>query len=144
MKFIFDPNGNPYEPAVGWIRMPDGTHHSGFEPGWTYMGYTVGEYQVPDPVDPEPTLDDWRRHTSVSSFQAHTALVNWGIHGQAKLVAETAGHPIDMAFERASVWRRTSPAILSLFSQVILPATDEPPTEEELDQFFRDAQNIIV
>jgi hypothetical protein len=125
-----------YSPALWWA-----------EQGALFADITVGEtgegaVQVaPEPV-PELTEEEqlqlWRATVTISPFQAHTTLYNWGLYDQVKDLVEAIGPPVSLAFERAIEWRRNGPTITGLFSELTLPGGGSP-TEEDLDQFFREA-----
>ena len=84
-----------------------------------------------------------RLAVEISGFQAHVAMVDWGILDEVTRVANVVGHPIDIAVNRANLWKRTSPAITSLFSSIVMP-DGSTPTDETVDEFFKYAQGISV
>jgi hypothetical protein len=110
--------------------------------GMTGTGETVVSVD-PEDFTPEELLEMWRESATISQFQAHYTLKVWGLYDQVVVLVEAMGDPLELAFQRASEWRRNSPAILSLFSNLTMP-TGNAPTPEDVDRFFIEAASFTV
>lgn len=103
----------------------------------------VAELYIPEPESPPEyteaeLLDMWRNSVAISKLQAIRTLKTWGLYDQVVALVEAVGDPLKDAFDHAQEWRRNSPSITGMFSYLTMP-NDEPVTESELDQFFREA-----
>lgn len=105
-----------------------------------------GEITIPDaPIEltPEEQLAAWRQSTVISQFQAHYTLKVWGLYEQVQALVASVGDPLELAFQRATEWRRNSEAILTLFNMLTL-ADGSTPTVEDVDRFFTEAGGYEV
>jgi hypothetical protein len=106
----------------------------------------TGEVQIiPEPiVYTEAQLKQmWRETATISKLQAHYTLKVWGLYDQVLALVTAVGDPLELAFHNALEWRRNSPSIISLFTHLEM-TNGEPPTEEDVDQFFVEAQGFVV
>lgn len=150
--YLFSPDGNPIQavPTKGHFKLPNGDIVSPVIENWKSPdGYYFAQYIVPSKKERKPQkdietdLEAWRKTAEISQFQAHYMLTVWGVYDEVKAIAEDAGNPVAMAFERASVWKRNSPAILELSAKLKMP-DGSTPTAEVLDEFFRQARSVEV
>jgi hypothetical protein len=137
-------NGQPIQTVRegSTIRLPNGDYLSPALAGWSYGDFSLEPYEAPpEPPAPVETIEEWRSYTEVSQFQAHATLELWGLYGQAQALAETIGGLVQIGFQRASVWRRASPTVNSLFANLTM-LDGSPVTAEVVDEFFRQAATI--
>jgi hypothetical protein len=130
-----------YSPVLWWA-----------EQAATFVDVTVGitgsgaTALYPEPA-PEPTPEEalaiWRNTAKISQLQAHHTLKVWGLYAQVQTLVQSVGDPLELAFERASEWRRNSPSILAMFENIAL-ADGSTPTPEIVDQFFTEAAGFSL
>ncbi len=99
----------------------------GAAPGWVLED----DQLVPPPLPPAPVPE------SVSRLQARVALMQEGLLSAVEAAVAQADILIQMAWSDALEFRRDSPAIVSLASQVGLSSS-------EVDDLFRIAKLIAV
>jgi len=131
-----------YSPAVWWVEQASA--FAEVSVGVTGQGATVFPTVQPEPeLTPEEELALWRKTATISQFQAHYMLKVWGLYDQVAALVATVGDPLELAFERATEWRRNSPAILALFESITL-ADGSKSTPEVVDDFFIAAKGFEV
>lgn len=135
----------------GPVEVPDGTtaippyhtfqappeqegYHAVMRDGWVLV-------EGPTPPDPQPeiALMNFRVALKCSPFQGRMALSNAGYLAQVEAIINDVNTPKEtkLAWEYAIEWRRLSPMIDTL-------ATNLGLTDEQVDQLFRDAQQITA
>lgn len=84
-------------------------------------------------------LDLWRQSTFCTPFQGRMALSNADYLSQVEAIINDPNTPKEtkIAWEYAIEWKRMSPMIVNLASTLGM-------TDEEVDQLFRDAQQITA
>jgi hypothetical protein len=126
-----------YSPAAWWAEQA-----ATFEDvpvGVTGQGATVFPTVEPEPEPtPEEALAIWRDNAVISQLQAHHTLKVWGLYEQVQTLVRSVGDPLELAFERATEWRRDSPTINTMFANITL-ADGSVPTPEVVDRFFVEA-----
>lgn len=110
--------------------------------GSTGTGETEVEPEVVE-LTPEEMLELWRENAVISQLQAHYTLKVWGLYEQVKTLVTNVGDPLELAFERATEWRRNSNSIQALFANIQMP-DGNPPTPEDVDRFFIEAGAFSV
>jgi len=98
---------------------------------------------LPEEMTPEETLALWRSQIVISKLQAHQTLDDWGLYQQVVDFVALIGNPVERAFYDAIEWRRNSPTIEALFSNITMP-NGNPPTPEDVDQFFNEASGYAL
>jgi hypothetical protein len=102
--------------------------------GGSWLLVPVPEELVPPSPTPK-TLQQLREEMVCSAFQARAALLQFGKLAEVESAVALAGPDVQLAWEYAIEWRRTSPTIMALAPIVGI-------TEEQLDQLFAIAQTI--
>jgi hypothetical protein len=129
-----------YSPALWWAEQA-----AVFEDvpvGISGEGETILPEAIPKPeLTPEDALAIWRDNVVISQLQAHYMLKVWGLYDQVQTLVQSVGDPLELAFERASEWRRNSPSILAMFENITL-SNGSTPTPEVVDQFFAEAEGF--
>lgn len=136
---------------AGTVEVPDDTvaippYHT-FEPPPEQEGYHAvmrGGWilvEGPIPPDPQPQIDliNFRFSLACSPFQGRMALSNANYLNQVEAIINDPNTPKEtkIAWEYAIEWKRMSPMIVNLASTLGM-------TDEEVDQLFRDAQQITA
>jgi hypothetical protein len=129
-----------YSPAAWWAEQA--AIFEDVPVGATGQGATVFPEPQPEPT-PEEALAIWRDNAVISQLQAHYTLKVWGLYDQVAELVAVVGDPLALAFERATEWRRSSPAILTMFENITL-ADGSTPTPEVVDQFFAEAAEFSL
>lgn len=147
--YLFSPAGQPIQPVPlkGHFRLPNGDVVSPAVEGYVAKdGHFLADHTpviAPDPVADQAALEEWRATAEISQLQAHYTLFAWGILDAVTAMVQQLGNPLQMAFERAGTWRRSSPSIIALFSKVTMP-DGTVPTPEVVDEFFRQAERFSL
>ena len=92
-----------------------------------------------DEEEPPETIEEWRARTEVSIFQAQAALDQAGLLDQVEAVMANPATPklTRLAWNKAQVFRRMSPTVLSMGAALGLDA-------EALDELFIAAGQIVA
>lgn len=129
-----------YSPAAWWLEQ-----QAEFAPvsvGTAGSGETVFP-EPPAPLTEAEQLALFRESAVISQLQAHHTLKVWGLYDQVVALVTAAGDPLQLAFERAVEWRRSSPTIGALFTNLTMP-DGSVPTAEVVDAFFIEAAGFEV
>lgn len=129
-----------YSPAAWWLEQE--AEFAPVEAGITGEGAT----EFPEPpaeLTPEEALELWRARATISQLQAHYTLKVWGLYEQVVDLVTAVGDPLELAFHRATEWRRNSLSINELFGTLTMPG-GEAPSPEDVDRFFQEAAEFIL
>ena len=129
-----------YSPAAWWLEQE--AELAPVTVGASGAGQTIFP-EAPPPPTPEEALALWRESAVISQLQAHHTLKVWGLYDQVVALVTAAGDPLLLAFERAVEWRRNSPTISTLFTNLTMP-DGSAPTAEVVDAFFTEAAGFEV
>jgi hypothetical protein len=110
--------------------------------GMTGAGETTVSIDESD-FTPDELLAMWRERAVISQLQAHYTLKVWGLYDQVVALVEALGDPLELAFQRATEWRRNSPTILELFGNLQMP-DGTAPTPADVDRFFQEAAGFTL
>lgn len=124
-----------YSPAAWWREQS--AEFAPITPGVQGSGAVTFPEPLP-PLTEGEALALWRNTVAISQLQAHHTLRTWGLYEQVQGLVAVVGAPLDLAFDRAIEWRRNSPTITSLFTNLTMPDGSNP-TPEVVDAFFREA-----
>jgi hypothetical protein len=90
---------------------------------------------------PLSEIEIYRNSLECSRLQAKAILYQYGLLAQVESIIETSDFLVKLAWAEAQVFKRNSPLINSLKTQ--LTWEDETPiTDEQLDQLFKEAKEI--
>jgi hypothetical protein len=120
--------------AVPLSRFPVGTVAVSRRPSPSWV-YDREASEWVDATDPAETLAMERAGMVCSAFQARAALLAAGLLTAAQAAVEASSPEVQLAWEYAIEWRRTSPTIVALAAALEL-------TDEDVDALFRVAMTI--
>lgn len=118
-------------PIYGWIPFTasmDDIEPNGREIYESALAMGPAEYIPPEPT-PEPIPQ------SISSFQAIVALLDAGLLADVEIAIAGADPITQLAWSRATEWRRDSPSIAAIGAALSL-------TDEDIDNLFIEAAKI--
>jgi len=105
---------------------------------WIAEGNTLAKFSgYPEIPMTAEQRQDWRDHATVSAFQARVALKRYGKIGQVRQLMNSLGADDEtrIAWESATEFRRNSPTISALASQLSL-------SDQDLDNLFISAKDV--
>jgi hypothetical protein len=120
--------------AVPLSRFPGATLPVARRPGPSWVYDREAAVWV-DETDPAEALALERASMVCSAFQARAALLGAGLLTAAQAAVDASTPEVQLAWEYAIEWRRTSPTIAALAAALEL-------TDEDVDNLFRAAMLI--
>ena len=127
-------------PALWWLEQSKAK----FKPavGVSGSGHSVIA-TPPQDLSADLILDMWRENSVISQLQAHHTLKVWGLYDQVEALVQSVGDPMELAFNRATEWRRNSPTINAMFKSITL-SDGTVPSDEDVDRFFVEAAEFFL